>query len=84
MFCAMESLRQRRKRVVGRQVDLAKKCACHHSHISHIESGRVDPSLDIFVKMIDALDTTPARMLEMLKMCSTKESVTAKERRARR
>lgn len=90
MFWPMESLKERRERTVGRQIDLAEKCGCHHSHISHIESGRVDPSLEIFVKMIEALDVSPAKGLEMLKMRSAKQAASVtdlrkeRERRSRR
>lgn len=91
MFCAMESLRERRKRTVGRQIDLAERCGCHHSHISHIESGRVTPSLEVFVKMIEALDVPAGKGLEMLKMCSAKPAAASvtdlrkeRERRSRR
>lgn len=87
-FAPMESLKERRMRVVGTQKALADECGCDHTHISHIECGRCDPSLDIFVKMIDALDVSPAKLLDMLKMRSATASVTdiqkARERRSRR
>lgn len=75
-FAPMESLKERRLRIVGTQKELAAVCDCDHTHISHIECGRCDPSLEVFVKMLDALDVSAKKMLEMLKMRSASGSVT--------
>lgn len=85
-FAPMESLKERRNRIGLTQKELATICDCNHSHISHIESGRADPSFELFAKMIGALDTTAAKLLEMLKMRPATASVTdlQTERRKRR
>lgn len=87
-FAPMESLKECRERVVGRQIDMAEKCDCHHSHISHIESGHTDPSYDLFVRMTVVLKVSPARLVEMLKNRHSTATVTdlqqARERRKAR
>jgi transcriptional regulator with XRE-family HTH domain len=87
----MDSLRERRERLGYTQKVLADACGIHFSHICHIERGNADPSLAVFVKLIEQLDVSPAKLLDMLKRRSRKSvaaSVTdiqkERERRKRR
>lgn len=46
-----------------RQEDLAEKCGCSSSHIGQIENGRVKPSLDMTVRIANALNATTDQLL---------------------
>jgi transcriptional regulator with XRE-family HTH domain len=87
-FAPMESLKERRERVVGRQIDMAKKCGCHHTHISHIESGHTDPSYPLLLRMTAVLKVSLERLVEMLESRHNTATVTdlqkARERRKAR
>ena len=55
----------RRLRVIQglRQEDLAEKCKCTASHIGQIENGRVKPSLEMTVRIANALSATTDQLL---------------------
>lgn len=46
-----------------RQEDLAEKCGCSTSHIGQIENGRVKPSLEMTVRIANALNATTDQLL---------------------
>ncbi len=46
-----------------RQEDLAEKCDCSNSHIGQIENARGIPSLDMIVRIANALDVTVDQLL---------------------
>ena len=46
-----------------RQEDLAEKCECSASHIGQIENGRVKPSLEMTVRIANALSATTDQLL---------------------
>lgn len=46
-----------------RQEDLAEKCECSASHIGQIENGRVKPSLEMTVRIANALNATTDQLL---------------------
>lgn len=46
-----------------RQEDLAEKCGCTTSHIGQIENGRVKPSLEMTVRIANALNATTDQLL---------------------
>lgn len=46
-----------------RQEDLAEKCGCSASHIGQIENGRVKPSLEMTVRIANALNATTDQLL---------------------
>lgn len=46
-----------------RQEDLAEKCNCSDSHIGQIENARGIPSLDMVVRIANALDVTVDQLL---------------------
>lgn len=46
-----------------RQSDLAEKCNCSDSYIGHIEHARGIPSLDMVVRVANALDITVDQLL---------------------
>lgn len=46
-----------------RQADLAVKCDCSDSHIGQIENARGVPSLDMVVRIANALDVTVDQLL---------------------
>jgi transcriptional regulator with XRE-family HTH domain len=72
------------------QKGLAALCGIHFTHVCHIERGNANPSLEVFVKLIEELNVSPAKLLDMLRQRSEKAgaSVTdiqkARERRKRR
>lgn len=43
--------------------DLAEKCGCTTSHIGQIENGRVKPSLEMTVRIANALNATTDQLL---------------------
>lgn len=63
---AMESLRDRRERVGLTQAELAERCGCHETTISQIERGRMQPSLELFRRMVPALKVSAKKLLTML------------------
>lgn len=90
-FAPMESLKERRNRLGLTQQELAQRCGYHHSHISHLEAGRTDPGLDLFVKLTEELGLSAKRLLDMLKMRNRKPQAATvadfqkeRERRKRR
>ncbi len=46
-----------------RQEDLAEECDCSNSHIGHIENARGIPSLEMIVKIANALNVTVDQLL---------------------
>lgn len=46
-----------------RQEDLAEQCGCSNSHIGHIENYRTIPSLEMVVKIANALEVTVDQLL---------------------
>lgn len=46
-----------------RQEDIAELCDCSTSHIGQIENGRVKPSLEMTVRISNALNTTTDQFL---------------------
>lgn len=46
-----------------RQEDLAEKCDCSNSHIGQIENARGIPSLDMIVRIANALSVTVDQLL---------------------
>ena len=46
-----------------RQEDLAEKCGCTTSRIGQIENGRVKPSLEMTVRIANALNATTDQLL---------------------
>jgi len=84
----MESIKDRRERMGLTQKELADRVGKHFSHICHIERGNADPSFEVCVRLTEALDVSPNKLFEMLKMRTTAASVTdiqkARERKKRR
>jgi transcriptional regulator with XRE-family HTH domain len=73
----MESVRERRERVGLTQAALAEKCGCHPTTISQIESGRIQPSLPLFRRLVPALKVSASKLLDMLNPTETAEMVPA-------
>ncbi len=87
----MESVRDRRERVGFTQAELAQRCGCHATTISHIERGREQPSLELFARMADELKISPTKLLDLLNVRSVKRAAASvtdlqkeRERRLRR
>lgn len=55
---------QRRRKQKIRQNALAERLGVNNNHISSIETGKVSPSLDLFVRICVELDVTPDYLLE--------------------
>ena len=58
-----QNIRRLRVAQGSRQEDLAEKCGCSSSHIGQIENGRVKPSLDMTVRIANALNATTDQLL---------------------
>ena len=50
---------RRRKRLKISQIDLAEKIGISNNYLSSIEHGKEKPSLDILVKICNAISVTP-------------------------
>lgn len=55
---------KRRKALGIKQTVLAEKVGVNSNHLSSVETGKVTPSLELFVKLCDELDVTPDFLLE--------------------
>lgn len=58
-----ENVRKYRKLANMTQEMLAEMCDCSVGHIGHIENGNNKPSLDIAVKIANALEVTIDRLM---------------------
>lgn len=58
-----QNVRQLRVALRLRQEDVAETCDCSASHIGQIENGRVKPSLEMTVKIANALNATTDQLL---------------------
>ena len=56
-------IKNRRKELRIRQSELAELIDISNNHISSIETGRQKPSMDIFIKLCDALKVRPDYLL---------------------
>lgn len=55
----------KRRKVLGiKQAVLAEKIGVNGNHLSSVETGKVTPSLELFVKICDELGVTPDYLLE--------------------
>jgi transcriptional regulator with XRE-family HTH domain len=73
----METVRDARERLSFTQEELAERCGCHATTISHIERGREQPSLELFAHMARELKITPTRLLTLLRKPSIKRGSTS-------
>lgn len=53
----------RRKSLGLRQVQVCEKCGINSNYLSNIERAVSIPSLEVFMRICDALDTTPDHLL---------------------
>ena len=58
-----QNVRDRRRELKLLQEKVAEMCNCSTSHIGQIENGRVKPSLEMTVRIANALQTTTDRLL---------------------
>lgn len=56
-------IRLRRKELHLTQYQLAEKLNISNNHLSSIENGKQAPSLDMFIRICDTLDTRPDYLL---------------------
>lgn len=59
-----ESLAKRRKELKLRQYEVCERADINYKYLSNIETARSIPSLEIFVRLCQALETTPDQVLE--------------------
>ena len=53
-----------RRRALGlRQVQLCEKCGINSNYLSNIERAKSIPSLEVFMRICQALDTSPDELL---------------------
>ena len=93
-YVQMENrIKVRRKELDIKQSKLAEMVDISNNHISSIETGRQKPSMDIFIKLCDALKVTPDYLLlgsmhasnipqdivDKLRLCSQNDIKLAKE-----
>lgn len=57
------------------QADLARKCGFHPTYISHCENGTRKPSLDNFIKIVNALETSADWLLSAQSSASSKKTL---------
>lgn len=55
---------RRRKTQKMKQNELAERLGINNNHISMIETGKVSPCLDLFIKICTELKVTPDYLLE--------------------
>lgn len=55
---------ERREKLQLKQNALAEKLDINNNHLSSIETGKVSPSLDLFIKICKELKVTPDYLLE--------------------
>ena len=53
----------RRKALGMTQLELAEKVDTSNNHLSSIENGTAKPSIDLFIKLFEALETTPNHLM---------------------
>jgi transcriptional regulator with XRE-family HTH domain len=53
----------RRKALGMTQLELAEKVDTSNNHLSSIENGTAKPSIDLFLKLYEALETTPNHLI---------------------
>lgn len=53
----------RRKSLGLRQVQVCERCDINSNYLSNIERGRSIPSLEVFMRICDALEATPDQLL---------------------
>ena len=58
-----ERLKKRRKDLKMTQAQLGSICGVSAQEISHFENGRRAPELEMFIKLCNALDTSPNALL---------------------
>ena len=58
-----ESLAKRRKELKLRQYEVCERADINYKYLSNIETARSIPSLEVFVRLCQALETTPDRIL---------------------
>lgn len=58
-----KNIRLRRQLLGLRQEDLAEKCLCSTSHIGAVEKARTIPSLEMIIRIANALDVTVDELL---------------------
>lgn len=58
-----ESLAKRRKELKLRQYEVCERADINYKYLSNIETARSIPSLEVFVKLCKALETTPDHIL---------------------
>lgn len=58
-----ESLAKRRKELKLRQYEVCERANINYKYLSNIETARSIPSLEVFVRLCQALETTPNQIL---------------------
>lgn len=58
-----ENLAKRRKELKLRQYEVCERADINYKYLSNIETARSIPSLEVFVRLCNALETTPDRIL---------------------
>lgn len=53
----------RRKKLGLRQVQVCEKCDINNNYLSNIERGRSIPSLEVFMRICEALEVAPDQLL---------------------
>ena len=58
-----ESLAKRRKELKLRQYEVCERADINYKYLSNIETARSLPSLEVFIRLCKALETTPDHIL---------------------
>jgi transcriptional regulator with XRE-family HTH domain len=58
-----ENIKHSRKKKGWSQAELAEKIGSHLSHVTRMETGKYNPSVDVLVKLADALEVSVDQLL---------------------
>lgn len=58
-----EELRKARERAGLTQQELANAAGLHYTYVCHLEHDRYSPTLNVFFRLCDALEVSPARLI---------------------
>ncbi|MBD5142037.1 MAG: helix-turn-helix transcriptional regulator [Ruminococcus sp.] len=66
-----ENLAKRRKELKLKQYEVCERADINYKYLSNIETARSIPSLEVFIRLCKALETTPNHILNGISINST-------------
>lgn len=68
-----EIISRRRKNLGLSQKQLAERAGIDRAYLSHLETGRTNPSIEVFMKVASALKLKPSRLLALCERAEVSE-----------